>query len=215
MATTALGCDKPPSLRQEATTCGSLPAESFSSRLLLLSFLVLFIVFDSIPATRFWGGNMEGTCLFVRYELLHRFTPQWTGIGHQCHSLNSLQPVNCLTDATSNRDNKRSYAAWMNPRGVGSAAWRTQQLPRSPVRFHSFHYHPLPIPYHAASDPSHEKTPDLSSVRKPPIGAGESCTGDACISWIDPAEWRTIHTLGFASLPLNLNCFHKFYFVTH
>lgn len=92
---------------------------------------------------------MEGTCLFVGRELLHRVTPQWTGTGHQCHSLISLQPVNCLTDAISNGDIKRSYAAWMNSRGVGFSSVEDPTVAQkpSPISFISLPSVPYALPH--------------------------------------------------------------------
>lgn len=68
-------------------------------------------------------------CLFVVLGHLHWGTPQWTGSGHRCHSLISLQPAaNCLNQVTSSRDNHRIMQYGWTLENLVQAAWRTQQL---------------------------------------------------------------------------------------
>lgn len=121
---------------------------SFHQDCSCFSFLVLVIIFDSTPKTRFWGGNFEGMCLFVGSGLLHRGTPQWTDTWHKSCTLVSLNPsTSHLTNAALRREQEASIVQLRCFREeLVTAAWRNQQLARNPVRFYSLHHYPLPIP---------------------------------------------------------------------
>lgn len=179
MTTTALGVISPVVATTRLLLVVACLPNLFSSRLLLFHFLVLVIVFDLTPGTRFWGGNIEGTCLFVGFGLLHRGTPQWTRTGRQCYSLISLQPVNCLEPMPPSHHPTWTTtdlcAAWMSSRGIGCSSVKDPAVAQKPSPISSFHYHPLPIHYHSASDPSHDKSSYLSPVCKPPMSARHRC----------------------------------------
>lgn len=133
------GCDQPRRC-DVATTCGSLPAESFSFPL-----LALFIISDSTPGKHFWGGNIRG-CVYswdpnfsigVRHKGLRT--------GHQGHPP-IFRQARQLTDQChhSTKDNDCSQAAWMDWYETGGSRAGDKLLFRTSVRSHSFHYQPAP-----------------------------------------------------------------------